>query len=682
MAGAAALFAFPAIAHAEVNSDVSATGVLSVSTTAGDAITITSVGGNVKINGADPEDGVAASSTITAIDVLGDDADNNINLAGVNADFTALTQVDVDGRGGNDLINGSQFADSLEGGNGNDRIIGDNNQANTRDDMRGEAGDDTLVWNPGDGDDINEGGAGNDTSEVNGGGKEQFEVNPSAAPGRVSFDRVQPDPTFGAPFNVDISDDTERLDLNAGAADDIVNSNGAIDALAFALDIDGGDGNDTLDGGDGADTMNGGLGNDRVVGDNNPVGTRDLMVGGEGDDTLVWNPGDGDDINEGGAGNDTSEVNGGGKEQFEVKPSATPGRVSFDRVQPDPTFGAPFNVDISDDTERLDLNAGAADDIVTAADGLNALAFALDLSGDDGNDSIDGGDGADQVSGGNGDDRLAPDDNPQGTLDVVRGDAGNDTMTWNPGDDNDVNDGGDGNDTVVVNGAPGDEDFRVKPSATAGRVQFDRVDPAPFSIDIGTSENLVVNGAGGNDEIKGSNGLAGLIASTFNGDDGKDDIKGTDGRDQLSGGKGGDLIRSIDRAADRVEGGPGFDLALVDRRDTVRGVEIVLGGALKVKVTGKSARVSGGAAALTLRCVATQRCNGLVKLRVGGKTIASSKFAMGKKKTKSLRLKLNKRGLNLMAKASSKGLKVQLRVDAKDSNGNGWRTDSALRLTR
>ena len=157
-------------------------------------------------------------------------------------------------------------------------------------------------------------------------------------------------------------------------------------------------------------------------------------------------------------------------------------------------------------------------------------------------------------------------------------------MTWNPGDGDDVNEGGDGNDTVVVNGGTGDEDFRSKPSATAGRVQFDRVDPAPFNIDIGTSESLVVNGGGGDDEIKGSNGLAGLIASTFNGDDGKDDIKGTDGPDSLSGGAGGDLIRSIDRAADSVECGSGFDLALVDRRDTVRGCNIVLGGALKVKV--------------------------------------------------------------------------------------------------
>jgi Ca2+-binding RTX toxin-like protein len=446
--------------------------------------------------------------------------------------------------------------------------------------------------------------------------------------------------------------------------------------------VEGKGGNDVINGTLFADTLKGGDGHDRIIGDDNQAGSRDDMQGEAGDDTLVWNPGDDDDTNEGGAGNDTAEVNGGGKEQFEVKPGTVAGRVAFDRVQPDQSFGAPFSVDISDDTERLDLNAGGDIDIINAAEGLAALAFALDIDGGDGNDVIDGGDGADNISGGTGDDEIAADDNPPNTRDVVNGDAGNDTMTWNPGDDDDVNEGGEGDDKVVVNGAPGDEDFRVKPSTTAGRVQFDRVDPAPFSIDIGTSENLVVNGAGGDDEIKGSNGLAGLIASTFNGDDDKDDIKGTDGRDRLSGGKGSDLIRSIDHAADRIECGSGFDLALVDRRDTVRGCEIVLGGALRVKVAGKSASVSGGAAALTLRCVATQRCNGLVKLRAGGKTIASSKFAMGKKKTKNLRLKLNKRGLRLLANAPEKGLKVQLRVDAKDAKGNGWRTNSALRLTQ
>jgi Ca2+-binding RTX toxin-like protein len=541
VAGAAALLAFPAAASADVNSDVNPQGVLTVETTAGDAVTITSVGGNVKINGQDPDDGPAASATLTAINVLGDDGGNNINLAAVNTpDFSAQLAVSVEGRGGIDAINGSQLADTLKGGDAGDRIIGDNN----------------------------------------------------------------------------------------------------------------------------------------------PAGTRDNMIGEAGNDELVWNPGDGDDTNEGGAGDDESEVNGGGKEQFEVKPGTVPGRVAFDRVQPDPTFSAPFSVDISDDTERLDLNAGAADDIVKADGELNALAFALDINGGDANDVIDGGDGADNIAGGLGDDQIAADNNPAQTQDIVNGDGGNDTMTWNPGDGDDVNEGGEGTDTSVVNGGTGDEDFRVQPSATPGRVQFDRIDPAPFNVDIGTTENLVVNGGGGDDEIKGRSGLAGLIASTFNGDDDSDDVKGTDGRDALAGGKGGDLIRSVDRAADSVECGRGFDLALVDRRDTVRGCEIVLGGRLKVKVASKSASVSGGAAALKLKCVAAERCKGRAKLRRGGKTLASAKFAMGKKKTDKVRMKLNKRGLRLLANAPNKGLKVQLRIDAKDSNGNGWRTNSGLRLTQ
>ena len=141
------------------------------------------------------------------------------------------------------------------------------------------------------------------------------------------------------------------------------------------------------------------------------------------------------------------------------------------------------------------------------------------------------------------------------------------------------------------------------------------------------------------------------------------------------------MIRSFDSARDRIECGSGFDLGLVDRRDTVRACEIVLGGALRVKATAKTVDVSGGAAAVTLRCVATQKCSGLVKLRAGGKSLASAKFAMGKKASKTVRLKLNKRGLRMLAKAPAKGLKVKLRIDAKDAARNGWRTDSSLKLT-
>src|SRR5215204_6509290 len=365
---AAAALAFPGAASAAVTSQV-ANGDLVVTSNAGDAVVITDVGGQVKVNGGDPQSGEAASATIDSIAITGGPDANSIDLKGVTGTaFPLLSNVAVDGGGGNDTINGSQLADVLDGGAGNDRIIGDDNQQDTFDVMRGGVGDDTLVWNPGDDDDINEGGAGDDTSEVNGGGKEQFEVKPSATPGRVLFERVQPDATFGAPFKVDISDDTERLDLNAGGGEDIVNSAAGLDALSFALEIDGGDGNDTIDGDD-------------------------------GDDTMDWNGGDDDDFNEGGADNDTTEVNGAAVgERFTVKPSlATPGGVRFDRTGPTPP--GPFNIEISGDTERLDLNANAGNDSVSTDRGVSSLK--LDVEGGAGNDTPEGGDGADLLSGGN-----------------------------------------------------------------------------------------------------------------------------------------------------------------------------------------------------------------------------------------------------------------------------------------
>ena len=620
------------------------------------------------------------SSTIDSIAVTGGPGANEINLGGVSETaFPALQTVTVDGGAGGDTINGSLLADTLNGGNGNDRIIGDDNPLGTDDVMSGQNGNDTLVWNPGDDDDINEGGDGDDTAEVNGGGKEQFEIKPSATPGRVAFDRVQPDATFGAPFNVDISDDTERLDLNAGGGDDIVNSAAGLDALDFALDIDGGDANDTIDGGDGPDLLSGGGGNDRISGDDNPLGTQDIARGDAGDDTMAWNGGDDDDVNQGGADNDTTEVNGAAAgEQFTVKPSAAvPGGVRFDRTGPNPP--GPFNIEISGDTERLDLNANDGDDSVTADPGFSSLK--LDVEGAAGNDNLDGGDAADLLSGGADNDRLTGDDNPDGTQDDVRGDAGDDTMVWDPGDDSDLNEGGEGNDTSEVNGG-GPEDFEVGPSPVAGRVLFQRTDPAPFSVDIGTTENLRLNAGDGDDEIKGKKGLAGLISSTFNGGDDDDRIKGTDGEDQLSGGKGRDLIRSRDKAADQVEGNGGFDIAFVDRRDTVRGVEIVLGGRLRVRhLGGKAITVNGNVAAVRLRAVATRRVRGRVHLIRGGKSLGSVTYKVTRN-PKTVRIKLNRRGLRLVARAPRKGLSIKLRIDARDSNGNGWRTSDSIRLKR
>src|SRR4029077_19378352 len=122
----------------------------------------------------------------------------------------------------------------------------------------------------------------------------------------------------------------------------------------------------------------------------------------------------------------------------------------------------------------------------------------------------------------------------------VFGEAGNDRMIWNPGEGTDLNEGGAGTDTIEVNGGNGSETFSVTANGT--RVRFDRVNPAPFFIDIGTSENLVVNMNGGDDTFTAGNGLATLIGITVDGGSGADTITGGDGNDSLTGGDGNDLV--------------------------------------------------------------------------------------------------------------------------------------------
>src|SRR5262249_52005133 len=152
------------------------------------------------------------------------------------------------------------------------------------------------------------------------------------------------------------------------------------------------------------------------------------------------------------------------------------------------------------------------------------------------------------------------------------------------------------------------------------------------------------------------------------------------GEDLITGGKGRDLIRSNDKSADRVECDQGFDFAQVDRRDTVRACEIVFGGRLRVKALARSLHVARGAAALKLECVPPPGCRGKVAVLRGKRTLAKARFAMGKNRTQTVRLKLTAAGRRAMARAGGKSLKVQLRIDAKDASGNGWRTTGNLRL--
>jgi Ca2+-binding RTX toxin-like protein len=73
-------------------------------------------------------------------------------------------------------------------------------------------------------------------------------------------------------------------------------------------------------------------------------------------------------------------------------------------------------------------------------------------------------------------------------------------------------------------------------------VRFDRVSPAPFFLDIGTTENLVLNMNGGDDTFSATGNLAALIKLTIDGGAGNDTILGGNGNDTLLGGDGNDFI--------------------------------------------------------------------------------------------------------------------------------------------
>jgi Ca2+-binding RTX toxin-like protein len=218
------------------------------------------------------------------------------------------------------------------------------------------------------------------------------------------------------------------------------------------------------------------------------------------------------------------------------------------------------------DTETTTLNGEGGNDHIVGGSGGETL------NGGEGNDTIDGKGGTDMVNGEAGNDALTG----GAGADQAFGGPGDDRMIWNPGDGSDLNEGGDGLDTVEVIGAGAAEDFTTMPNGT--RVRFDRTTPGPFSIDIGSSENLVLDARDGNDTFSATGDLAALIKISVDGGAGDDKILGGNGADRLLGGDGADFIdgnAGADEAflgagddvfqwdpgdgSDKIEGQDGFD---------------------------------------------------------------------------------------------------------------------------
>ena len=460
-------------------------------------------------------------------------------LFGQSGDDTLL------GRGGNDLLFGGTENDTLTGGDGDDQAFG-------------QAGTDRMVWNPGDDTDLNEGGDGVDTVEVNGGnGAEQFTATANGT--RVRFDRLDP-----APFSIDIGT-SEKLVVNANGGDDKFSATGNLAAL-IQITVDGGAGNDNVLGSNGADVLLGGDGDDVIDGQQG----NDVAFLGAGDDSFRWDPGDGNDTVEGQDGTDAMRFNGANiAEKMDV--SANGPRVRFTRdvanivmdlndveVIDVNALGGTDTMTVNDlsGTDVVDVNAdlagtlgGTAGDAqpdtvivngtngadtvdvvgagtstsvvglaaqvnITNSEGANDALVVNALGGDDavtattlpagvikltldgggGDDHLLGSQGADVLLGREGDDFILGDNGD----DVAFMGAGDDVFQWNPGDGNDTLEGQDGSDEMLFFGANISENIDI--SANGGRVLFSR-NVANVTMDLDDVERIDFRALGGADNI-------------------------------------------------------------------------------------------------------------------------------------------------------------------------------------
>jgi Ca2+-binding RTX toxin-like protein len=157
--------------------------------------------------------------------------------------------------------------------------------------MNGDAGDDTLVWNNGDGTDVVNGDDGRDDIEVNGApaAGDTFTVQPNGA--RIKFDR-----TNLVAFSLDIGS-SETMHANGLGGDDTITVG---EVGSYSVTAAGGPGNDTLTGGGSSETFLGGSGNDTIT----PGGGLDVVSGDDGDDQVDVRDATAD-VAFGGGGNDS-----------------------------------------------------------------------------------------------------------------------------------------------------------------------------------------------------------------------------------------------------------------------------------------------------------------------------------------------------------------------------------------
>ena len=392
-----------------------------------------------------------------------DEADTLSGLTGDDSLFGLAGDDELDGGDGWDRLVGGPGDDELDGGDGWDRLVGG-------------PGDDEL--DGGDDRDLLEGGLGDDELD----GAQGHDIL-SGGPGADNLDGgIGTD--VADYFN---SDAAVTIDLSTNTA---TGSGGEAqgDTLTNIENIFGSNHNDVLTGGAGRNSLRGGPGDDRL---NGGSGT-DFLEGGPGADKL-----------DGGSGTDYADYDYSDA-AVTINLSTNPGTGTGGEAQGDTL------------TNIENIIGSRHNDVLTGGAGRNAL---LGFHGDD---NLSGGPGADVLRGHHGDDELY-------------GGQGHDNLSGGPGADK--LDGGIGFDTADYSDSAAAVTIYLNPypvPATGGEAQGDIL--TNIENLVGSHYDDVLTGGG-----VGRNVLEGLH--------GDDTLTGGPGADRLDGGPGTDIANYIDSDA-------------------------------------------------------------------------------------------------------------------------------------
>ncbi len=411
---------------------------------------------------------------------------------------------------GNDTFVGREGDDTIYGGSGNDTVWGD---SGGHDVIYGEAGDDHL-----------EGGYGDDTIDGGEGSDDLYGYH---------------------------GDDH----LVGGAGDDLLRSDYSKLSRSY------GSGNDTLEGGAGNDELRGYTGDDLYIG-----GTgNDTIEDTGGDDTYLFNLGDGQDTISDSAGASDTLTFGVDVDKYTVKFEHIGDNLvlSIDGTTDSITFTNWFNqygpgyiVENITFTDGTVVTSTDVDTILADGGYLVDTSFANFIDGTEAGETLRGTVDNDQIQGFGGNDTIIGDLG----ADSLIGGAGNDSIYMDAMDSN--IDGGEGMDTVYVQGVDG-----VSLDMTAANVEKAYGNEGDDTFDAtGSTAATRIYGRAGNDVLTG-----GTLNDVFYGEDGDDVLTGNEGNDTLVGGLGSDTISGgagndaiyIDADDLSIDGGEGTDTAYV-----------------------------------------------------------------------------------------------------------------------